>query len=69
MVADGSLVRRGLFRKDAVERHMATAPDGFAYKMVLLELWSRLYVDRLTVEDIADLARPVKKGRLRAVST
>jgi asparagine synthase (glutamine-hydrolysing) len=69
MVADGSLVRRGLFRKEAVERLMATAPDGFAYKMVLLEIWSRLYVDRLMVDDIADLARPIKNGRLRAIST
>jgi asparagine synthase (glutamine-hydrolysing) len=69
MVADGSLVRRGLLRKDGVEQLMATAPDGFVYKVVLLEIWSRLYGERLAADDIAELARPVKSGRLRAVST
>jgi hypothetical protein len=55
-------------RKDAVEQLMATVPDGFAYKMVLLEIWSRLYVE-LAADDIAELGRPVKSGGLRAVST
>ena len=69
MVADGSLVRRGLLRKDVAEQLMATAPDGFVYKMILLEIWSRLYVERLTVDDVAELARTINRGRLRAVST
>ena len=69
MVADGSLVRRGLLRQDVAEQLMATAPDGFVYKLILLEIWSRLYVERLAVDDVAEQARTVKRGGLRAVST
>jgi hypothetical protein len=69
MVPDGSLVRRGLLRKNGVEELMATAPDGFVYKMVLLEIWSRLYVERLAVDDIVELAESIKSGGLRALST
>jgi asparagine synthase (glutamine-hydrolysing) len=67
MVADGSLVRRGIVQHGVAARLMATAPDGFAYKMILLEIWSRLYVERSTPDDIAEVAR--SDGRLRAVST
>jgi asparagine synthase (glutamine-hydrolysing) len=67
MVADGSLVRRGILNKRAVEEVAATAPDSFAYKMILLEMWSRLYVERHTVDDIAEGVRA--NGRLRAVTT
>jgi len=68
LAADGSLVRRGLLRKDAVERLMTTGPDAFVYKMVLLEIWSRLYLDRAALEEISDLAQPIQNGRLRAIS-
>jgi len=68
LAADGSLVRRGLLRKDAVQRFMATGPDAFVYKLVLLEIWSRLYLDLVGAEEISDLAQPIQSGRLRAVS-
>jgi asparagine synthase (glutamine-hydrolysing) len=66
MVADGALVRRGILRNDAAARLMATAPDGFAYKTILLEIWSRLFVERCTPDDIAEMAR--REGRPHAVS-
>jgi asparagine synthase (glutamine-hydrolysing) len=69
MISDGSLVRRGLLTKDAAARLVATAPEGFAYKMILLEVWSRLYVERVPPDDISGAARSMGDGRLRAVST
>jgi asparagine synthase (glutamine-hydrolysing) len=66
MVADGSLVRRGILKNGAAAQFMATAPDSFAYKTILLEIWSRLYVERCTADDIAQIAR--RDGRPHAVS-
>lgn len=66
LVEDGSLVRRGILKNDTTARLMATAPDGFAYKTILLEIWSRLYVERCIADDITEIAR--RDGKPHSVS-
>jgi asparagine synthase (glutamine-hydrolysing) len=69
MVTDGTLVRRGILNKSAVARFLATGPDTFfAYKLVLLEIWCRMFVDRLGVGDIIDLSAEGRERRARGVS-
>jgi asparagine synthase (glutamine-hydrolysing) len=45
LLAGGSLVRHGVFVPDVLDRLPNRHPVGLSYRMILLELWSRIFVD------------------------
>jgi asparagine synthase (glutamine-hydrolysing) len=45
----GALVRRGVFIENADQTLPHPHPVGFAYRVVLLEMWARLFLDRASV--------------------
>ena len=52
LLENGSLVSRGIFRKDAAGRLRQRTPAGFAYRATLLEVWMRLFVEGQEVSDM-----------------
>jgi asparagine synthase (glutamine-hydrolysing) len=52
----GSLVRQGVLREDAHERIVGNRPLDFQYRVALVEVWARLFVDGETPESVKALA-------------
>jgi asparagine synthase (glutamine-hydrolysing) len=52
LVRDGVLVAHEIMAPEAHERLTDRRPVGLAYRMVLLELWARLFVGRASAEDL-----------------
>ncbi len=69
LVHAGSLVEQGVINKDQVESYFKRASSQVIYKLVLLEVWSRLYVDEHTPEEIAEEVGVISAGVYRAANT
>lgn len=68
LVRDGRLVGRGLLHKDQVEACLRSAPSQAVYKLVLLEVWCRLFVEGQTPEEVAEEAGVLSAGINRAAN-
>jgi asparagine synthase (glutamine-hydrolysing) len=62
LVLRGTLVQRGIFQRHMIENMIANGEAGFVYKLILLEIWCRLFVDRLDGEHACALI--VEQGAL-----
>lgn len=69
LVRAGWLVERGVIKKDRVESYFKRASSQTIYKLVLLEVWCRLYVDEQTPEGIAEEVGILSAGTYRAANT
>lgn len=50
----GSLVGRGIVEKTEARSLWSAAPLGIRYKLILLEVWSRMYVEGQSPEEVAE---------------
>lgn len=48
LLTEGTLVRHGIFVKDVRDRLPLGRPAGFGYRVVLLEIWARMFVDGMS---------------------
>lgn len=62
----GCLVEREVIRNHRVHGLMRESPLPALYKLVLLEVWCRLYVEGQSPQEVADAAGGVSLGRHRA---
>jgi hypothetical protein len=69
LVRAGWLVERGVIKKDRVESYFKRASSQTIYKLVLLEVWCRLYVNEQTPEAIAEEVGILSAGTYRAANT
>jgi asparagine synthase (glutamine-hydrolysing) len=69
LVHNGRLVERGVIQKEQVERYFKRASLQTIYKLVLLEVWCRLFVDEQTPEEIAEEVGVLDAGVYRAAKT
>jgi asparagine synthase (glutamine-hydrolysing) len=69
LVRAGWLVECGVIKKDQVESYFKRASSQPLYKLVLLEVWCRLYVDEQTPEAIAEEVGIFSAGTYRAANT
>lgn len=65
LLQSGSLVARGVVQKKNVENYLAGTPIG--YKLVLLEIWCRLYVEGQTPEEVVERAGAFSARSYRAL--
>jgi asparagine synthase (glutamine-hydrolysing) len=65
LLQSGSLVTRGLIQGKHVENYIAGTPIG--YKLLLLEIWCRLFVEGQTPEEVVEQADAFSARSYRAV--
>ncbi len=68
LLEGGSLVKRGLVIEPPARGLSSAASLGSRYKLTLLEVWSRLYVEGQSPQDIAEAAGCDAVGRYRAAN-
>jgi asparagine synthase (glutamine-hydrolysing) len=66
---NGRLVERGVIHKERLESFSKRASPQTIYKLVLLEVWFRLFVDEQTPEEIAEEVGVLDAGVFRAANT
>jgi asparagine synthase (glutamine-hydrolysing) len=56
LLEGGSLVGRGIVPEARAQSLWSTAPLGIRYKLILLEVWSRMYVEGQSPQEVAEAA-------------
>lgn len=69
LMRDGWLVGRGMVHKKQMENALASAPSHATYKLVLLEVWCRVFVEGHTPEEVAEEAGVLSAEIYRAAKT
>jgi asparagine synthase (glutamine-hydrolysing) len=69
LVHNGRLAERGVMQKEQLESFCKRASPQTMYKLILLEVWCRLFVDERTPEEIAEEVGVLDAGGYRAAKT
>ncbi len=69
LMRDGWLVERGVVPKTYMENALASASSHATYKLVLLEVWCRMFVEGHTPEEVAEEAGVLSAEIYRAAKT
>jgi len=68
LLRDGWLVERGVIQKKQMENYRTRAPSQTVYKLVLLEVWCRVFVDGQTPEEVTKDVGVLSAGICRAAN-